>query len=162
MREDWAECSINEVSDRIHYGYTASAKDPDANGAKYLRITDIQDGAVDWSTVPVCDIDDSQLDKFQLSPNDLVFARTGGTVGKSFLLSSNVPPKAVFASYLIRIILNEAVLPKYIYLFFQSLHYWSQIELGKTGLKTNVNAQILSKLRFNLAPSQSSAPLYPR
>jgi len=152
MKEDWVECSIDEVSDRIHYGYTASAKDSDADGAKYLRITDIQAGAVDWSSVPVCEIGESERDKFQLATNDLVFARTGGTVGKSYLLGSNVPEKAVFASYLIRIILSKSVLPKYIYLFFQSLNYWGQIELGKTGLKTNVNAQILSRLRFNLAP----------
>lgn len=148
---NWAECQIDDVSDRIHYGYTATSR-LDGLGVKYLRITDIQNGEVDWQTVPYCDISDDELEKFKLNENDLVFARTGGTVGKSYLLNKSVPEKAVFASYLIRIIINKNVSPKYISNFFQSLNYWSQIELGKTGLKTNVNAQILSRIKLNLAP----------
>jgi type I restriction enzyme, S subunit len=151
MREDWIECVVEDVSDRIHYGFTATAK-PEGKGTKYLRITDIQDGKVDWPNVPVCEIEDSALVKYQLFENDLVFARTGGTVGKSFLLKKDIPKRAIFASYLIRVLVNKNIHPQYIYAFFQSANYWSQIELGKTGLKTNVNAQILGKLKFPLAP----------
>jgi type I restriction enzyme S subunit len=86
-----------------------------------------------------------------LNENDIVFARTGGTVGKSFLIKQDVP-SVVFASYLIRIVLTEQTDPHFIHYFFQSGDYWQQIQLGKTGLKTNVNAQILSKLMFPLPP----------
>jgi type I restriction enzyme S subunit len=151
VKINWHQCLIDDVSDRIHYGYTAKA-DPKGTGAKYLRITDIQNGKVFWNDVPSCDISDDELNKFKLRENDLVFARTGGTVGKSYLLDKTIPEKAVFASYLIRVIINRDILPKYIYTFFQSLNYWGQIELNKTGLKTNVNAQILSKISFPLAP----------
>jgi len=147
----WIECKIEDIADKIHYGYTATAKQ-ERNGVKYLRITDIQNGKVDWNNVPICDIDDIEIEKFQLFPNDLVFARTGGTVGKSYLIPNNIPAKAVFASYLIRIKINRNVNPKFIYQFFQSPNYWKQINFGKTGLKTNVNAQILSKLQFKLPP----------
>jgi len=149
--DNWKGCNINDVSIKIHYGYTATANEI-GRGSKYLRITDIQDNKVNWDTVPFCEIDDEEIEKFELKENDIVFARTGGTVGKSFLIKNDVPSEAVFASYLIRIKLSNYVDKKYIYLFFQSLNYWSQIELGKTGLKTNVNAQILSKLKLNLAP----------
>jgi len=149
--DNWKGCNINDVSIKIHYGYTAKANE-NGRGSKYLRITDIQKNKVDWDTVPFCEIDDENIEKFELKENDIVFARTGGTVGKSFLIKNDVPLKAVFASYLIKIKLSSFVDKKYIYFFFQSLNYWNQIELGKTGLKTNVNAQILSKLKLNLAP----------
>ena len=149
--DNWKGCNINDVSTKIHYGYTATANE-NGRGSKYLRITDIQDNNVNWNTVPFCEIDDKDIEKFELKENDIVFARTGGTVGKSFLIKNNVPFKAVFASYLIRIKLSNDVDQKFINMFFQSPNYWSQIELGKTGLKTNVNAQILSKLKLNLAP----------
>ena len=149
--DNWKGCNINDVSIKIHYGYTATANEI-GRGSKYLRITDIQDNKVNWDTVPFCEIDNKDIEKFELKENDIVFARTGGTVGKSFLIKNDVPSEAVFASYLIRIKLSNYIDKKYIYLFFQSLNYWSQIELGKTGLKTNVNAQILSKLKLNLAP----------
>ena len=149
--DNWKRCNINDVSIKIHYGYTATAN-KNGGGSKYLRITDIQDNKVNWDTVPFCEIYNKDIEKFELKENDIVFARTGGTVGKSFLIKNDVPFKAVFASYLIRIKLSNYVDQKFIYLFFQSLNYWSQIELGKTGLKTNVNAQILSKLKLNLAP----------
>ena len=149
--DNWEECIINDVSIKIHYGYTAKANE-NGRGSKYLRITDIQENKVNWDTVPFCEIDDDEIEKFELKENNIVFARTGGTVGKSFLIKNDIPSKAVFASYLIRIKLSNYIDKKYIYLFFQSLNYWSQIELGKTGLKTNVNAQILSKLKLNLAP----------
>ncbi|WP_299462951.1 restriction endonuclease subunit S [uncultured Microscilla sp.] len=153
MREDWIEVELKEVSDRIHYGYTATAKKNKAqDDCKYLRITDIQNGQVNWSEVPFCDIPKSEISKFQLNKYDLVFARTGGTVGKSYLIKDQVPKKAVFASYLIRVKINKSIEPKFVYNFFQSLDYWEQINLNKVGLKTNVNAQILAKLKFNLPP----------
>ncbi|MFN0157713.1 MAG: restriction endonuclease subunit S [Bacteroidota bacterium] len=149
----WAQVTVNDVSLRIHYGYTASATEQNT-GVKYLRITDIQGNEVNWERVPYCEIDDSSIGKYLLKENDLVFARTGGTVGKSFLIRSNVPQSAVFASYLIRIILSSFIESKYVSFFFQSMDYWQQIQIGKTGLKTNVNAQILSRIKLSLPPLQ--------
>ncbi len=150
LPKGWVKTNVGNISKVIHYGYTATATKNDT-GTQYLRITDIQDNAVDWINVPFCDIPKEAKVNFLLKENDIVFARTGGTVGKSFLIKNQVP-SAVFASYLIRIILTENTIPEFIYLFFQSADYWQQIELGKTGLKTNVNAQILSSLFFQLPP----------
>ena len=52
-------------------------------------------------SVPFCDIEDSDIPTYLLQPNDILFARTGGTVGKSFLVSE-VPCKAIYAGYLIQ------------------------------------------------------------
>ncbi|MCL5028645.1 MAG: restriction endonuclease subunit S [Bacteroidetes bacterium] len=151
LPKGWIKTSVGEVSDKIHYGYTASADFKNV-GPKLLRITDIQRNKVDWDTVPNCKIDKTEIEKFLLSENDLVFARTGATVGKSFLIKSDVP-KAVFASYLIRAKLNSSINPKFIYCYFQSSDYWRQISNNKVGIgQPNVNAAILSNLSLPLPP----------
>lgn len=79
----------------------------------------------------------------------MVFARTGATVGKSFLIGE--VPEAVFASYLIRLRFRESVLPAYIALFFQSIDYWRQVAGGSLGIgQPNVNAKTLGSIALRL------------
>ena len=151
LPKGWKIVNIEDVSLRIHYGYTAKAVD-EPIGPKMLRITDIQNGAVEWKAVPYCKIEKEKKAKYLLRNGDLVFARTGATVGKSFLVKGEIP-ESVFASYLIRIILSENVSKEYVYYFFQSPAYWSQIYEGRIGIgQPNVNASKLSKLGLSLAP----------
>ncbi|MEG3850406.1 restriction endonuclease subunit S [Microcoleus sp. herbarium19] len=151
LPKGWLWTNVGEISVRIHYGYTASATDI-PTGTKLLRITDIQNNSVKWDSVPYCNIDDSEEQKYLLSDGDLVFARTGATVGKSFLIEGCIP-KAVFASYLIRIFLAEEIGRKFVYYFFQSHFYWIQINTGQVGIgQPHVNAQILSQVCIPLAP----------
>jgi type I restriction enzyme S subunit len=153
LPEGWVWTRIGDISGTIHYGYTASAEDKQV-GPKLMRITDIQNNSVHWSSVPYCKIDDSEKGKYLLKDGDLVFARTGATVGKSFLIRGKIP-ETVFASYLIRIILDENIDRAYVYDFFQSNFYWSQIQKGKLGIgQPNVNAQVLSQLSIPLPSFQ--------
>ncbi len=140
----WVERRLGEVS-RINYGYTESAS-AEMIGPHFLRITDIQDEGVDWSTVPYCRIDKDDLPKYKLSDGDIVFARTGATTGKSYLVSN--PPDSVFASYLIRVQLSEkALLPGFLYLFFQTRSYWDVIRAGVSGsAQGGFNASKLGEL----------------
>lgn len=147
----WAATSVAEISSPLRYGYTASAN-LEADGPKFLRITDIQNGQVLWHSVPRCRIEDGKRKDFLLSPGDIVFARTGGTVGKSFLIRE-VPEPAVFASYLIKVSSVQGIEPRFLYWFFQSLGYWEQIELKKGGLQGNVNARTLGSIKLALAPT---------
>jgi len=120
-------------------------------GPRFLRITDIQDGKVDWESVPSCDIVAEDVPKYRLSKGDLVFARTGATTGKSFLIRDC--PEAVFASYLIRVRASSDVDPRYLALFFQSPDYWQQIERGKRGIgQPNVNGKVLGEVELPLPP----------
>lgn len=146
----WLETQVSEVCERIHYGYTDSA-DHEGTGLKFLRISDIQNGLVNWNTVPACNLALDKADPYLLQKGDILFARTGGTVGKSFLIAHD-PPASVFASYLIRLIPSNGINSAYISQYFQSSAYWAQIELNKTGLKTNVNASILGSLQLPLPP----------
>jgi len=138
----------------IDYGYTASAS-PDERGPKFLRITDIQDGVVDWERVPYCEIDPRKIDRFKLRDGDIVFARTGATTGKSYLISN--PPESVFASYLIRVqVDSEIIIPELLYLFFQSENYWTNVRNGTSGsAQGGFNASKLAALEISF-PSEMS------
>jgi len=151
LPEGWVWTRLGEISIKIHYGYTARAKENNV-GPKLLRITDIQNNSVNWNSVPYCKIDNFEREKYLLNEGDLVFARTGATVGKSYLLKGDVP-EAVFASYLIRTIITNSVSKKYVFQFFQSNFYWDQIQKAKVGVgQPNVNAQLLSRLLIPLSP----------
>lgn len=82
--ENWCWVRLGNLCTDIQYGYTAKAIF-DNNYPKMLRITDIQDGEVDWDNVPNCDITENDFRKYELVSHDIVFARTGATTGKSYL-----------------------------------------------------------------------------
>ena len=143
----WEEKVISEVCEHPQYGFTAASSREEV-GPRLLRITDIQDGRVDWATVPYCKCD--AVEKYQLKSGDLVFARTGATVGKSFLIK-DVPDQAVFASYLIRLRARGNISSEFLYYFFQSPDYWSQILAGQVGAaQPNVNGTKLAQLKIPL------------
>src|SRR6266481_1608404 len=110
MKNGWEIKELVAVS-AINYGYTESASSEPV-GPRFLRITDIQNDQVDWNSVPYCKIEPADLPKYRLANGDIVFARTGATTGKSFLVAD--PPEAVFASYLIRVQLRTVeLLPQF-------------------------------------------------
>lgn len=142
---------LAEIATKIDYGLTASANGAQV-GPKFLRITDIQDDDVDWDDVPFCEATPKKLAKARIGPGDIVFARTGATTGKSFLI--NDPPEdAVFASYLIRVRSSERAIPSYLAHFFRSQDYWSQIKNRTRGAaQGGVNATSLGELEIPLPP----------
>lgn len=130
MRAGWQKKPLSEVS-TINYGYTESASS-EPIGPRFLRITDIQNDQVNWKTVPFCKIELADLPKYRLSSGDIVFARTGATTGKSYLVEN--PPEAIFASYLIRLrLLDKNLLPEFVALFFQTWGYWKSVNEGSSG-----------------------------
>ena len=149
--ESWCWCRWGELSDSIQYGYNAPAKE---NGQiKMVRITDIQNGKVQWETVPYCEISEEEILSYKLKKNDILFARTGGTVGKSFLVDEE-PENAVYAGYLIRTQYDsEKLNPKYLKMFMESQLYWEQLKNGTIATaQPNCNGQTLSKMILPLPP----------
>lgn len=128
--DTWRDMPLGDIS-KISYGYTESANRQEV-GPKFLRITDIQNGVVDWDQVPFCVISKEDEKKQKLESGDIVFARTGATTGKSHLLVD--PPRSVCASYLIRLRPErEEILPEYLSLYFQSGRYWLSVRAGMSG-----------------------------
>lgn len=151
LPKSWIWTKIGSISQKIHYGYTASATDNNT-GTKFLRITDIQDNKVNWNTVPFCEIKEDKLNSCKLENDDLLIARTGGTIGKSFIVT-NLVNNAVFASYLIRIKPSKQINSKYIKIFLESQYYWKQLQEKSQGTgQANVNAVSLSNLVMPLPP----------
>jgi type I restriction enzyme S subunit len=141
--------TLAELTETPQYGFTASSS-IEPIGPKFVRITDIQDGAINWESVPYCECLES--DKYLLKPNDILFARTGATTGKTYLVKET--PFAIFASYLIRIRPKSEISPAYIYSFFQSDLYWSQIAVEKEGsAQPNVNGKKLSTVEMPIVDS---------
>jgi len=140
----YEETTLDYYLDSTQYGYTASALEKGDH--KLVRITDINNGCVDWEQVPFCNCDSEE--KYLLKENDILVARTGGTTGKSFLVS-NPPNNAVFASYLIRLRIKKDVEIEFINCFLNSYVFWSQIIEMKSGsAMPNVNAEKLKTLRL--------------
>ncbi len=151
LPKGWEWVRLGDVSTRIHYGYTASANH-DLKTIRLLRITDIQENKVDWDSVPGCDIKEKVAAQYLLSNDDILIARTGGTVGKSYLVK-DIDTKAVFASYLIRIIPSTHIHVEYLKYFAEGPLYWRQLyeKCSGTG-QPNVNGTSLNTLLLPLPP----------
>ena len=146
----WEWTTINAISKSILYGVSESAK---TNGKyRLLRITDIQNNNVQWDSVPYTDFDENKAKLYLLSDGDILFARTGATVGKSYLVQG-LTEEAIYASYLIRVQTYDAVLPQYVKFYFESGYYWEQIVQGSVGVgQPNVNGTILGNLHIPIPP----------
>lgn len=148
--KSWEWTKLKNISSSIFYGVSKSAKK--AGKYRLLRITDIQNDKVDWSSVPFTDYNEQEVDKYLLKEGDILFARTGATVGKSYLVKENIS-NAIYASYLIRVQLLEGILPEYIKAFFGSFFYWQRIKTDSVGTgQPNVNGTILSRFPIPIPP----------
>ena len=150
LPEGWVWTKLGCITDVIQYGLSNSAES--TGDYRLLRITDIQDGYVDWESVPFTNTDAAK--KYLLHKNDIVFARTGATVCKSFLIT-DLQYNSVYASYLIRIRLIKGISANYIYQFFNSYCYWKQVTGKAIGVgQPNCNGTALKELFIPL-PSQA-------
>ncbi|RGS82126.1 restriction endonuclease subunit S [Coprococcus sp. AF21-14LB] len=146
----WVWERWGSISQSIQYGYNAPAKD--CGRIKMVRISDIQDNSVLWETVPYCDIKENEISTYLLQPNDILFARTGGTVGKSYLVQE-VPEEAIYAGYLIRTRYSQWLCPQYLKFFMESELYWSQLRNGTIATaQPNCNGKTLGKMLLPIPP----------
>jgi len=97
----WEVKRIADLCESVSYGFTASACREEV-GPKFLRITDIVPGIIDWDSVPYCEMPDNNVAKYLLLAGDIVVARTGATTGYAKRINKR-NPTAVFASYLVRV-----------------------------------------------------------
>ena len=155
--EGWVWTRLGCITDIIQYGLSNAAE---ASGNyRLLRITDIQDGNVNWNAVPFTSTDEPE--KYLLRKDDIVFARTGATVGKSFLII-DLPYASVYASYLIRIRIIRGISSNYVYQFFNSYCYWNQITDKAVGVgQPNCNGTSLRELLIPLPSEKEQNRIVP-
>ena len=150
--QGWEWERWGNIAQTIQYGYNAPALERGV--IKMVRISDIQENCVLWNNVPYCLIDENDIDTYLLKVNDILFARTGGTVGKSFLVEE-VPEKAIYAGYLIRTRYSSLLNPRYMKSFMESQLYWEQLKNGTIATaQPNCNGKTLAKMLLPIPPTK--------
>ena len=117
------------------YGSNSPADDYDGN-IRYVRITDItEEGNLNGIMVSPRKVEE----KYMLLQDDLLFARTGNTVGKTYLHKSG---RMIFAGYLIRYRLNKKLmLPQFAFAYTHTNQYYDWVEkIKKVGAQPNISA----------------------
>src|SRR3990172_5649231 len=157
MEVDWMECTLADACRAIHYGLTAAAAD-DQEGTKFLRITDIVSGHIDWASVPHVTVDEETARKYQLYDGDIVLARTGASTGASAYVKS--PPSAVFASYLVRLQAKPEFDPRFLVYYLRSEDFWTFIRgvLGDKSAQPNASASTMTKAPLRAPEDKDEQP----
>lgn len=129
------------------YGYTASANVNNI-GPKFLRITDIADTQIDWDNVPHCNISEKEFAKYELNNGDIVVARTGATAGYAKRINKS-HPKAVFASYLVRLLPKDSLMNIYLGMSVDSEEYRQFIQAVAGGsAQPQANANLMCEYQL--------------
>ncbi|UIZ92119.1 restriction endonuclease subunit S [Corynebacterium sp. CNCTC7651] len=144
---DWERSTLGQVVESFRYGVNATAVPYDGE-TKYLRITDIDPGAGDFGTGETTSpgVDRRTADEFLLCDGDIVFARTGATVGRSFLYRKQVG-RTVWAGFLIRARVTDAADPDFVYSSTLTPGYWEYVRMtsqrsGQPGLNSTEYANL--------------------
>lgn len=148
--------TLSDVCESVRYGYTASAN-PEPCGPHFLRITDIVPDSLDWDSVPYCEIEDKDKERFSLAAGDIVVARTGATVGYAKLIRESVD--AVFASYLVRFRVDtEKADPGFVGRLVESSLYKAFVQSRIGGAaQPNASAPVLGSFEFVLPSKPEQA-----
>lgn len=144
---DWERAKLGQVVESFRYGVNAAAV-PYDGATKYLRITDIDPGAGEFGTGEVTSpgVNRRTADDFLLEDGDLVFARTGATVGRSYLYREGVG-RTVWAGFLIRAKLVAGSDPDFISASVLTPGYWEYVRMtsqrsGQPGLNSTEYARL--------------------
>lgn len=130
------------------YGIPASAVPYSKNLYTYLRITDItNEGRINKSGL--VSVDDEKASEYLLQPNDIVFARTGGSTGRNYFYDGT-DGELVYAGFLIKFSIDPyCVNPKYVKYYCQSKQYRDWVNSFNTGsTRGNINAQTYANMEL--------------
>lgn len=112
---DWEQRTLGEISESFEYGLNASATEYDGEN-KYIRITDIDDNTHEFleENLTSPNIDLSSAENYLVKEGDILFARTGASVGKSYIYDKK-DGKVYYAGFLIRARIKSGYDPGFIF-----------------------------------------------
>ena len=144
----WEEKSLGEVTGNISYGLNAASKDYDGEN-KYIRITDIDETTGKFNNLDIVSPDCVLSDDYKLKINDLLFARTGASTGKTYLYNEN-DGKMYFAGFLIKFSIKNEYCSNFIFYITQTFNYkkWVSIMSARSG-QPGINAKEYSNYKFS-------------
>ena len=150
----WEQRKLSEMCGTFEYGLNAAAKEFDGKN-KYIRITDIDDVSREFllSDLSSPDICLDGMSKYLLSSGDVVFARTGASVGKTYIYREN-DGIVYFAGFLIRAKVNQDNDAEFVFQSTLSPSYEKYIRItSQRSGQPGVNAQEYSEYDL-FAPSK--------
>ena len=152
--DDWEQRKLGEISSSFEYGLNAAAKEYDGEN-KYIRITDIDDDSREFKQEDITspDIDLSSAENYRLSEGDILFARTGASVGKSYIYKVS-DGLVYYAGFLIRARIKSEYNAEFVFQNTLSGDYEKFIKV--TSMRSGqpgVNAQEYSKYQI-MVPSK--------
>lgn len=148
MKEGWNTSELKDICSKYgEYGMSVPSKPFD--GIRYLRITDITDnGSLNPELVSaeIENIDDS----YRLEIGDVLFARTGATVGKTLVYEESMGP-CVYAGYLIRYKPDQSIiLPRFLYYITHSNKYYQWVNKNqKVAAQPNISAKLYNSYKVS-------------
>lgn len=148
---EWKDTNLGNISNNFKYGINAAAIPYDGKN-KYLRITDIDDTThvflQDNLTSPGADL--SYCDEYIMQDGDIVIARTGASVGKSYVYHT-VDGKIYFAGFLIRVRTNKEVNKDFIFQKTLTNAYTKHIQfVSQRSGQPGVNVNELKSFSFQI------------
>lgn len=149
--DGWSVQTLGDLCEPPQYGYTASGQDPSGT-PKLLRITDINKKPwIDWQSVPSCEIDEQQFEKYRLRKGDVLIARMADP-GHGVVVEED--RNSVFASYLIRFRPVNEGLGRFLQYWLRSDRYWVLVSERCAGTtRTSLNARALSRFPLVVPPT---------
>ena len=151
FEEDWEQRKLGELATYFEYGLNVAAKEYDGEN-KYIRITDIDDESHEFrqDNLTSPDTDLSVFDKYKLSDGDLLFSRTGASVGKSYIYKAS-DGLVYYAGFLIRARIKEENNSEFVYQNTLTSKYVNFIKV--TSMRSGqpgVNAQEYSQFEIRV------------
>lgn len=150
--EHWEVKRLKQVlSSPLQYGANESGIPYQEYLPRYVRITDILDNSLK-DNIEKQSLTEQQADGYILQHNDILFARSGGTVGKSFIFNERYG-RCAFAGYLIKASVNELMVAKFVYYFTQTNCYeeWKKQIFIQSTIQ-NIGADRYSQLQLTIPP----------
>lgn len=144
-KEGWEENTLKQLS-FISGDYGLSVPSKNFDGVRYLRITDITDDGELNDDFVSAELRDSKK-KEDLKEGDILFARTGATVGKTLVYRKDFG-ECLYAGYLIRYRLNnDIILPRFMHYVTHSNNYYNWVRLNQeAAAQPNVSAKKYNNL----------------
>ncbi|PPZ91313.1 restriction endonuclease subunit S [Cloacibacterium normanense] len=124
---EWRFTNLGNCAYSFEYGMNASAIKFDGEN-RYIRITDIDEASSKYKPEFPVSPNGQLLDKYLVSENDILFARTGASTGKSYLYHKD-DGKLYFAGFLIRAKIKEEFNSYFVFTQTKTIHYYKWVQL---------------------------------
>lgn len=149
---EWKTVKLGDIANKGQYGLNAAATEFDGVN-KYIRITDIDESTNQFSQDNLTSPSGSFSDKYLLQQGDILFARTGASVGKSYIYNEK-DGKVYFAGFLMRFKITNANAK---FIFYNTLRHsygkWVKTMSARSG-QPGINAEEYESLKLNLPSKQ--------